>query len=115
MALGNVLLRHTWGLDGALSLTHSLHSLTHALTHSHSLSLTLSLSLLPSLYTHTHKISLSLSHSLSHPVDAPAGLQAPLPNYWIESQRDLQVKIMQRLRELEIHGALDLGLILTDL
>jgi hypothetical protein len=32
------------------------------------------------------------------------GVGGPLPNYWIESQRDLQVKIMTRFRELGIEG-----------
>jgi alpha-N-acetylglucosaminidase len=34
------------------------------------------------------------------------GVGGPLPNYWIESQHALQVKIMDRLRELGMHGIL---------
>ena len=34
------------------------------------------------------------------------GVGGPLPNYWIESQHALQVKIMNRLRELGMYGIL---------
>ena len=34
------------------------------------------------------------------------GVGGPLPNYWIESQHALQVKIMDRLRELGMYGIL---------
>ena len=34
------------------------------------------------------------------------GVGGPLPNYWIESQHALQVKIMIRLRELGMYGIL---------
>ena len=34
------------------------------------------------------------------------GVGGPLPNYWIESQRGLQVKIVARLRELGMYPIL---------
>jgi alpha-N-acetylglucosaminidase len=34
------------------------------------------------------------------------GVGGPLPNYWIESQYALQIKIMDRLRELGMYGIL---------